>query len=178
METKSLVALGKVAGIGGIALGVIPLLFQSVLKTKFLPAAGLSSPHAFAIILSLLVLTFGIAGIGIIAWLIGGNSPRGTPISLAAISLLSGLTLACLLVAAVVGAVASRQPLTSRAIPDGPRTLIPDFSPPKLPNGYNAPAKSRWDILLLCPDGPRCTRQMPNLSTVHTRDVFKEQTLV
>ena len=41
-----------------------------MLQKQFLPQAGLSSAQAFAIILSLMILTFGIAGIGIIAWLV------------------------------------------------------------------------------------------------------------
>jgi hypothetical protein len=37
MESKLLSSLGKIAGIGGIALGVFLLIFQGVLQKTFLP---------------------------------------------------------------------------------------------------------------------------------------------
>lgn len=50
MESRILSAVGKIAGLGGIALGVLLLVFQGVLKTHFLPDAGLNSAQAFATI--------------------------------------------------------------------------------------------------------------------------------
>jgi hypothetical protein len=77
MESRLLATMGKVAGLGGMALGVFLLLFQGVLKTQFLPQTGLSSAQAFAVIIALMIFTFGIAGIGVLAWLISHSiNPR------------------------------------------------------------------------------------------------------
>lgn len=75
MESRLFATLGKIAGIGGLALGVFLLIFQGVLKQNLLFSGGLSQDGTFYIIAALLLLTFGIAGIGIVAWLIS----RGTP---------------------------------------------------------------------------------------------------
>jgi hypothetical protein len=71
MESKLLTSLGRIAGVGGIALGLFLLLFQGVLQKQFLPKSGLNADQAFAIIVALMILTFGIAVIGLVAWLIG-----------------------------------------------------------------------------------------------------------
>jgi hypothetical protein len=98
MEGKLLSSLGKIAGIGGIALGIFVLLFQGVLQQKFLPGAGLGPSQAFAVIMSLMLLTFGIAGIGIFAWLISLTTSPERPVP--------GSTLGALavLIAVVLGA--------------------------------------------------------------------------
>jgi hypothetical protein len=70
MEGRFFAILGKIAGIGGLALGVFLLIFRGVLTQNLLFSAGLSQDAAFYIIAGLLLLTFGIAGIGIVAWLI------------------------------------------------------------------------------------------------------------
>jgi hypothetical protein len=75
MESRFFASLGKIAGIGGLALGVFLLIFQGVLKQNLLFSAGLSQDGAFYIIAALLLLTFGIAGIGIVAWLISRGNP-------------------------------------------------------------------------------------------------------
>jgi hypothetical protein len=75
MESKILGTVGKVAGIGGLALGVFLLVFQGLLKQNLLFQAGLSQQQAFYIIAALMILTFGIAGIGIFAWLISARNP-------------------------------------------------------------------------------------------------------
>jgi glucan phosphoethanolaminetransferase (alkaline phosphatase superfamily) len=82
MQNDILTALGKVAGVGGIALGVFLLIFQGVLEKNFLPQAGLSADQAFAVILSLMIITFGVAAIGIIAWLIGRNTEPHSSLSI------------------------------------------------------------------------------------------------
>jgi hypothetical protein len=74
METKLLSSLGKAAGIGGISLGVIFLLFSDVLQQKF---AVIGAAQAYALIQSLMTFTFGISGIGIISGLISLSVKRG-----------------------------------------------------------------------------------------------------
>jgi len=72
--------LGGIAGLAGIALGVVLLLFQGVLQQKFLPGTGLDSVQAYHVLMALMVLTFGVAGGGIVAWLIFASLPSGTPL--------------------------------------------------------------------------------------------------
>src|ERR1041385_1016199 len=106
MEGKLLASLGKIAGLGGIALGVLLLIFQGVLQKQFLPQAGLSSDQAFAIILSLLILTFGISGIGIFGWLVGRTIGPKAPMPTATMSMLAGLFAIVLGAAVYIGAQA------------------------------------------------------------------------
>jgi hypothetical protein len=61
MESRILSSLGKIAGVGRIALGVFLLIYHGVLQKQFLPQAGLGSAQGFAIIFSLMIMTFGIA---------------------------------------------------------------------------------------------------------------------
>src|SRR5712691_11562162 len=106
MESKILSSLGKVAGLGGIALGVFLLIFQGVLQKQFLPQAGLGSAQAFAVILALMILTFGIAGIGVLAWLVSRTIRPKAPVPVAAIGTLAGLIALLVSAAVYVGAQA------------------------------------------------------------------------
>ncbi|SFB39875.1 hypothetical protein SAMN03159496_03450 [Rhizobium sp. NFR07] len=81
METRVLVTLGKVAGLAGIAMGVVILVFRGVLEKDFLPDRGLSPGQAFAIVLSMMIMTFGIAAIGIVAWLVARAVTPTRPVS-------------------------------------------------------------------------------------------------
>ncbi len=66
MEVELLQALGKIAGIGGLALGVFVLLFQEVIRKNIFPM--LSDDHAYGLIRQLMFLTFAVAVCGIGAW--------------------------------------------------------------------------------------------------------------
>lgn len=66
MEDQVLQAVGKVAGIGGIALGVFLLLFREVIRKKIFPQ--LPPDHAYRLIRQFMYLTFAIALVGIAAW--------------------------------------------------------------------------------------------------------------
>lgn len=107
MESKLLGAVGKTAGLGGIALGVVLLIFQDILKKKFLPDAGLESAQAFSVILSLMILTFGIAGIGLIAWLIGRTAGPKAAAPNSALGILAGLIVVVVGAAVYVGSQAA-----------------------------------------------------------------------
>jgi hypothetical protein len=107
MESRLLGLLGKVAGLGGIALGVFLLLFEGVLQQKFLPQAGLDSAQAFVVILALMILTFGIAAIGVVAWLISRSTNPRAPISALALGILATLIVLVLGAAVYVGIQAS-----------------------------------------------------------------------
>jgi len=65
MEEHVLQAVGKVAGIGGIALGVFMLLFREVIRKNIFPT--LSDDEAYRLIRQFMYLTFGIALVGIAA---------------------------------------------------------------------------------------------------------------
>jgi len=70
MDLSSLASLGKVAGLGGIALGVVVLLVRPMLdRISSVP------PAQRAPILRLIAAgAFGIGALGIVAWLISGLS--------------------------------------------------------------------------------------------------------
>ncbi|MBY5898044.1 hypothetical protein HFN45_32595 [Rhizobium leguminosarum] len=61
----------------GIVLGVVFLIFRQILAKSLFPM--LSQEQSFAIILSIIVLTFGIGAIGLLAWLMG-RTARTVPI--------------------------------------------------------------------------------------------------
>jgi hypothetical protein len=106
MESRVVAALGKVAGLGGIAFGVFLLIFQGVLQKQFLPQAGLNSTQAFAVIFALMILTFGIAALGVVAWLVSRTKNPHAPISPHALGVLAVLITLVLGVALYVGAEA------------------------------------------------------------------------
>jgi hypothetical protein len=66
MEIQLLQAVGKIAGIGGLALGVFVLLFEEVIRKNIFPM--LSDDHASGLIRQFMYLTFGVAVFGIVAW--------------------------------------------------------------------------------------------------------------
>jgi len=109
MESKMLSSLGKIAGLGGIALGIFLLVFQGVLQKQLLPQAGLRSEEAFAVILSLMILTFGIAAIGVVAWLLGRTVGPKAPVPVPAMSTLAALIALVLGAAVYVGAKVDSQ---------------------------------------------------------------------
>lgn len=68
MDLSSLATLGKVAGVGGIALGVVALLVRPVIaRTSGVP------PAQRALLLRFIAMgAFGIGALGIVAWLVSG----------------------------------------------------------------------------------------------------------
>lgn len=118
LETKILSSLGKIAGVAGIALGVFFLLFRSVLQEQILhQAPSLNSSQAFAVVFSVMILTFGISGVGVVAWLISRSVGPSAPVSMTAIALLAALLVLVLGAALYVAAQTPLGPLG--AFPDG-----------------------------------------------------------
>lgn len=68
--------LGRIAGIGGIALGVFMLLFRELIRKNIFPQ--LEEKRAYKIILHFMYLTFSIAALGIVAWVLIGLSLKRT----------------------------------------------------------------------------------------------------
>ena len=73
MDLSSLAALGKVAGLGGIAIGVVVVLIRPLIdRTSSVPVAQRAP------LLRLIAIgAFGIGALGIVAWLISGLQGGG-----------------------------------------------------------------------------------------------------
>jgi hypothetical protein len=70
MTLSGLGRLGKVAGIGGIAIGAVVLLLNALIGT----IPGLPADQQPEIVKLLAILSFGIGVLGIIVWLAGGQA--------------------------------------------------------------------------------------------------------
>jgi hypothetical protein len=66
MDPSMMQAVGRVAGIGGLALGVILLLFREIIRKNIFPK--LNGEHAFRLLRQFMYLTFSISAMGILAW--------------------------------------------------------------------------------------------------------------
>jgi hypothetical protein len=76
MDLSSLAALGKVAGLGGIAVGVVVLLVRSVIdRVSSVPAAQRAPLLRFVT-----MGAFGIGALGIVAWLVS-SLPGSTTVT-------------------------------------------------------------------------------------------------
>jgi hypothetical protein len=68
MDLSSLASLGKVAGLGGIAVGVVVLLVRPIIdRASSVPAAQRAPLLRFVA-----MCAFGIGALGIVAWLVSG----------------------------------------------------------------------------------------------------------
>ena len=66
MSDSGLAVFGQVAGIGGLALGVLLVLYREVLRRRIFPQ--LSREQGYRIIRLIIVLTWTVAMIGIASW--------------------------------------------------------------------------------------------------------------
>jgi hypothetical protein len=78
MDLKFVEAAGKIAGIGGIALAVLFLLFRTVLKTEGL-LARMNQSQTYKTVRSLLYLTSLVTALAVCAWLRGETSESADP---------------------------------------------------------------------------------------------------
>ena len=60
--------VGQVAGIGGLSIGLIILVFRDILRQKFFPR--LTKAQAFRVIRMIIICTWSVAIVGICAWVI------------------------------------------------------------------------------------------------------------
>jgi len=67
VEEHVLIAVGKVAGIGGLGFGIFFLLFREVIRKNIFPR--LSDQEAYQLIRQFMYLTFGMAVLGLGAWI-------------------------------------------------------------------------------------------------------------
>jgi hypothetical protein len=70
MDLSSLASLGKVTGLGGVALGVVVLLVKPLIDR----AAGVPAAQRAPLLRFVAAGAFGIGALGIIAWLVSGLS--------------------------------------------------------------------------------------------------------
>ena len=83
MDTNILKIVGKIAGIGGLALGVFLIIYKEVLRNKFF--SKLNSDQSYLIIRLLILLTWSLAVIGLLAWLLNNNNSNNEIIDSSAI---------------------------------------------------------------------------------------------
>lgn len=69
----ALKTLGQLAGIGGIALGVLLLIFRDVIRRNIFP--NLQQGQSYRLITLVVVLTFAISALGVWAWVYVQRSP-------------------------------------------------------------------------------------------------------
>ena len=74
MEAGVLETVAKVAGIGGIALGVVLLLFREVVRKNIFPK--LSPQDAYRLLTTMTVLVFAVALAGVGAWVWVATHPN------------------------------------------------------------------------------------------------------
>lgn len=101
MQTWLFKALGAVAGLAGIALGVLLVLYRDIIAGSLLSKV-LCPAQAYNVLLSIIVLVFGIAAVGIIAWVISASKSITSNISTAQVAVISSLIVPILLSVAVI----------------------------------------------------------------------------
>jgi hypothetical protein len=74
METELFKTLGQVAGIGGIALGVLLILFKEIIRKSIFPT--LKKDQAYRLLRLIVILIFIVAIAGISAWVWVGQNPK------------------------------------------------------------------------------------------------------
>lgn len=65
---EGLETLGKVAGIGGVALGVLLLVFRETLRKAIVPKLTRRQAHSLFVLAMVLVWSVAVLGIGAWAW--------------------------------------------------------------------------------------------------------------
>lgn len=73
MDLSILKTLGAVAGIGGLSLGVVLLVFRNVIRKSIFPQLGQN--EAFKLLRLIVVLTFLIGAAGLTAWVFTTKAP-------------------------------------------------------------------------------------------------------
>ena len=76
MDAALLKAVGQVAGIGGLALGVFLLLFREIIRKKIFPR--LPPAEAYKLLRLIIVAVWSVAIVGIAAWIYSGQGMAKT----------------------------------------------------------------------------------------------------
>jgi hypothetical protein len=117
------------------------LIFQGVLQTKFLPSTGLDSNQAYHIIMALMVLVFGLAAVGIIAWLIIAVRPADAPLPQHNLYVLAFLLLSVLTSTVVLASGALDRSTGTVALPPVPGPIASP-TPTTTPSANSTPTPS------------------------------------
>ncbi len=76
MEADILKAVGQIAGIGGLALGVFLVLFRDIIRKNIF--SKLPAPEAYRLLRLITVAVWSIAVIGICAWVLVSHGSGAT----------------------------------------------------------------------------------------------------
>ena len=76
MENEVLQTVGQIAGIGGLAIGVLLLVFRQIIAKSIFPK--LKQDHAYSLLRLISVLVFVVAIAGIGAWTLLGSAQNST----------------------------------------------------------------------------------------------------
>lgn len=101
MQTWLFKTLGAIAGLAGIALGVLLVLYRDIIASDLL-SKTLCQAQAYNVVLSIIVFVFGIAAVGTIAWLISGSRPDNSNLSTAQVAITSGLIVPVLMSVVII----------------------------------------------------------------------------
>ncbi len=74
MNTELIKTVGKIAGIGGLALGVLLIVFREIIRKKIFPQ--LTKEQAYKLLVLIVVFVFIMAIVGIVAWMLGPKAPE------------------------------------------------------------------------------------------------------
>lgn len=66
MDDKFLITLGQIAGIGGISVGTLLMIFRDIVRKKIFPK--LTKEHGFRLLMLIVVLVWITAIVGILSW--------------------------------------------------------------------------------------------------------------
>ena len=75
MDAAILQTVGEIAGIGGLSLGVVLLLFRDVIRKNIFPRLGVQEAYKLLRLIVILVFMIGIAGLA--AWVATAREPSG-----------------------------------------------------------------------------------------------------
>jgi len=79
MDAELLKLVGRVAGIGGLALGVLLILYKDLLKK--IAAPRMEPQHWYRVVVIFMVLVWSIAVLGIVAWIYAAAKDTSNPLS-------------------------------------------------------------------------------------------------
>jgi len=78
MDVETLKTMGQIAGIGGLALGVVLLLFRDMIRKQIFPHLTKAQAFRFLTLMAVLVWSIGLAGIGAWVWTGASSAPEAT----------------------------------------------------------------------------------------------------
>ena len=89
MQTWLFKSLGAAAGLAGIALGIVLVLYRDIIASDLL-SSTLCQTQSYNVLLSIIVFVFGIAAVGIVAWVISLSKPADSHIATKRIAIVAG----------------------------------------------------------------------------------------